>query len=322
VGFIPISFTVPATAQTIRSNLSAVVTGVAGATAEGTGRLAAVTGGAVPQKSPLAGVAANVAALRAQLEALLQAGGRFVCVHPYVHPVGDRRGEYSYLTPSDCVAALAGKVADPEDQPSETGAEDLPSETASEDGAGDADAGNLAAVCVLLHGADHGPFAELLAAFNAVFPVTELQLAERRARQLITLEKDKRIIATAPKEPRWVASAPHRHGALCGMDLALGALVAQSEAFAAENASAEAELAALMQARAAHVAQLDAAWQALCSGLSGDAGLGWYLSGDAAGMARQLAAGGTPVSAYKLCAALCWVGAAERVAVFKEVFGL
>jgi hypothetical protein len=270
----------------------------------------------VPQKSPLAGAAANVAALRAQLEALLQAGGRFVCVHPYVHPVGDRRGEYSYLTPSDCVAALAGKVADPEDQPSET---------ASEDGAGDADDGNLAAVCVLLHAADHGPFAALLAAFNAVFPVTELQLAERRARQLITLEKDKRIIATAPKEPRWVASAPHRHGALCGMDSALGALVAQSEAFAAENASAEAELAALMQARVAHVAQLDAAWQALCSGLSGDAGaagLGWYLSGDAAGMARQLAAGGTPVSAYKLSAALCWVGATERVAVFKEVFGL
>lgn len=307
MGFIPISFTVPATAATIRSGLSAVVTGVAGVTAEGTGRLAAVTGGAVPQKSPLAGAAANVAALRAQLDALLQAGGRFVCVHPYVHPVGDRRGEYSYLTPSDCVAALGDKIADPED------------------GAGDADAGNLAAVCVLLHAADHGPFAALLAAFNAVFPVTELQLAERRARQLITLEKDKRIIATAPKEPRWVASAPHRHGALCGMDTALGALVAQSEAFAAENASAEAELAALMQARAAHVAQLDAAWQALCSGLSGDAGdagLGWYLSGDAAGMARQLAAGGTPVSAYKLCAALCWVGAAERVAVFKEVFGL
>jgi hypothetical protein len=258
----------------------------------------------VPQKSPLAGAAANVTALRTQLEALLQAGGRFVCVHPYVHPVGDRRGEYSYLTPSDCVAALADKIADPED------------------GAGDADAGNLAAVCVLLHAADHGPFAALLAAFNAVFPVTELQLAERRARQLITLEKDKRIIATAPKEPRWVASAPHRHGALCGMDTALGALVAQSEAFAAENASAEAELSAIMQARAAHVAQLDAAWQALCSGLAGDAGLGWYLSGDAAGMARQLAAGGTPVSAYKLCGALCWVGAAERVAVFKEVFGL
>ncbi|MFV0348435.1 MAG: hypothetical protein ACK5JO_07585 [Halodesulfovibrio sp.] len=310
MGFIPISFRVPVTAQTIRSNLSAVVAGVAGATAEGTGRLAVVTGGAVPQKSPLAGAAANVAALRAQLEALLQAGGRFVCVHPYVHPVGDRRGEYSYLTPSDCVAALAGKIADPEDQPSETGGED------------GVDAGNLAAVCVLLHAADHGPFAALLAAFNAVFPVTELQLAERRARQLITLEKDKRIIATAPKEPRWVASAPHRHGALCGMDSALGALVAQSEAFAAENASAEAELAALMQARVVHVAQLDAAWQALCSGLSGDAGLGWYLSGDAAGMARQLAAGGTPVSAYKLSAALCWVGAAERVAVFKEVFGL
>jgi hypothetical protein len=70
------------------------------------------------------------------------------------------------------------------------------------------------------------------------------------------------------------------------------------------------------------VARQDAAWAELCSQLAGGSGLARYLTGDAENMARQLKAGGAPAAAFKLCAAVCWVGDAPRVAVFKEVFGL
>lgn len=297
----PITMHTPPTATTIHDGLAAVTSGIAGEVAGAQARLAAVTGGAVVQSAALSGAAAGASALRDQLAALLQSGGTMLAVHPYIHPVGDRRGDYSYLTPSDCVAALASKLTDTEDLP---------------------DSGNLAAVVVLIHALDHAAFAAALGAFNAVFPVTELQLAERRAAQLATLETDKGIITTAPKEPRWVANAPHRHGTACRLDTSLGALLAQCEGYDSENTSPEAELAALLTERAAHVAALEAAWVAFCNGLQGGNALGSYCTGDAESIARQLVASGAPAAAYKLCAAVCWVGAPERVRLFKEVFGL
>jgi len=301
MGWQSITFAVPPAAVAIHDGFGPVVSGISGEVAGAQARLAAVTGGAVAQASPLAASASGVVALREALEALVASGGRMVAVHPYIHPAGDRRGDYSYLTPVDCVAALAAKLTD---------AEDLP------------EAGSLAAVVVLIHAFDHAPFAAALAAFNAVFPVTELQLAERRARALASLEADKLIIATAPREPRWTTATPHRHATVRSMETQLGPLLAQCEAYDAENTPPEAELAVLLAERAAHVAQLEAAWSAFASACFGDAGLGMYLAGDAENMARQLLAGGAPAAAYKLCAAVCWVGHSDRVAIFREVFGL
>ncbi|MFV0422177.1 hypothetical protein [Oleidesulfovibrio sp.] len=301
------AFTPSSTAATIRTGLDGVLSGIGADVAATQARLAAVTGGALPQASPLASAAGGAVALRSRLDALVASGGRFVCVHPYVHPVGDRRGDYSYLTPAECITALADKLTDVE--------EPLVSSDTPE-------ADSLAAVVLLFHAPDHAAFARLLQAFNAVFPVTSLQLAQRRSAQLDALESDKFITTTAPREPRWIAAPPHRHGTVRRMETTLGPLLAQAESYNAENTTPEAELHALLAARAEHVARQDAAWAKLCSQLAGGSGLARYLTGDAENMARQLKTGGAPAAAFKLCAAVCWVGAAPRVAAFKEVFGL
>lgn len=301
MGWQSLSFTTPPAAAAVYEGIPSVVTGIAGAVAGAQARLAAVAGGAVAQASPLAASASGVAALRGGLNALVAAGGRMVAVHPYIHPVGDRRGDYSYLTPADCVAALAHKCTDAEDWP---------------------DSGPLAAVVVLVHAFDHAACAAALAAFNAVFPITALQLAQRRAQALATLETDKFIITTAPYEPRWTTASPHRHTTVRSMETRLGALLAQCDGYDAENSTPEAELAALLTERAAHAAALMDDWQAFARSLAGDAGQGMYLAGDAENIARQLMATAAPVAAYKLCAAVCWIGPAERVAIFREVFGL
>ncbi|MBI9087561.1 MAG: hypothetical protein JEZ11_28490, partial [Desulfobacterales bacterium] len=62
-------------------------------------RLATVNGSANIAPNPVAATASGIDALRQSMDELLQAGGRFVCTHPYLHPLGDRRGNYSYLTP-------------------------------------------------------------------------------------------------------------------------------------------------------------------------------------------------------------------------------
>lgn len=307
MSFTPINMTAPATAGAIRTGLEGVLGGIGSEVAAARARLAAVAGGAVPQASALAAAGGGVQTLRSQLDALVASGGRFVCVHPYVHPVGGRRGDYSYLTPEQCIAALADKLTDVEDLPA------LPQGP---------EAGSPAAVVLLFHAPDHAAFAQLLQAFNAVFPVTSLQLAQRRSAQLDALESDKFIITTAPHEPRWTAAPPHSHGTVRRMETTLGQLLAQAESYNAENTTPEAELHALLAVRAGHVARQDAAWAELCSQLAGGSGLARYLTGDAENMARQLKAGGAPAAAFKLCAAVCWVGDAPRVAVFKEVFGL
>lgn len=296
-----VSITLPASLQVVRNGLQECITAAPDELDASQARLAGVTGAATVAANPTADTASAVDTLRASMEALLQAGGRFVCVHPFIHPLGDRRGDYAYLTPQQAVEGLAAKLADPKDL--QAGAA-------------------LRGVFLVLRGVNYAGFAETLAAFNAVFPVTELQQAQRRAASLASLEKDKLIQETGPIHPAWRSQEPRRHQGGTTLETGLGGLLGMAEGYDVENTRPEAELDALIEKKRAHLKALDAAWTAITEGLQGNIGAGLVLDGNIGGIYRQLTEALPPVEGYKLAAACCWIGNADDMTFFQELLGL
>lgn len=288
------------TGANIHQSLSPVLSGAAGELAGSKGRLSSITGVVPAARNPLSAGAATVAALRSALIDLTAQSGRCVCVHPYVHTVGHRRGEYSYLTPNDALKALGNKLVDAE--------ETLPS-------------CKLGAVFVLLYGATHSDFVKQLDAFLQVFPVTELQLVMRRANALNTHEEDKFITPAGRIWPEFQQRDLRQHCAVRSVDSRLGRLVAVGEGYN-ESTTPEAQLAALMDKKAAHIQQAEQAWQQLVESMKGGAGKALYREGSLAGLRGELLKSGTPLSVYKLSAAMCWLASPQQLKVLKEVLGL
>ncbi|MBI9080466.1 MAG: hypothetical protein JEY79_12085 [Pseudodesulfovibrio sp.] len=296
-----INLSTPSALQAVHTGLQECHSFAPGELDNSKARLAAINGSANIAPNPVAATASGIDALRQSMKELLQSDGRFVCTHPYLHPLGDRRGNYSYLTPQQAVEGMAAKLADPMDLPPN---------------------GDLQGVFLLLRGVDNQGFADTLGTFNTIFPVTELQLAERRAAWLATLEKDKLIQATGPIHPTWHEQDPRRHEGGKNMDTTLGPLVAMAEGYNQENIRPETELDALIEKKRAHLQTLDDAWTNLTATLQGGTGLGLVLDGNSGSIHRQLLENTPPVEGYKLAAACCWIGESGQMTFFRELLGL
>lgn len=296
-----VSFSVPTTLQAVQEGLQGCYSTAPGELDNSRARLSAVNGSLPITTNHVAATASGIDALRQSMDDLLQAGGRFVCTHPYIHPLGDRRSDCSYLTPQQAVKGMAAKLADPLDLFT---------------------SGNLQGVFLLLRGVDNQGFADALGAFNTIFPVTELQLAARRAKRLATLEKDKLIQATGPIHPAWHEQDPRRHGGGVDLDTTLGPLVAMVEGYNQENFRPEAELDALIEKKRAHLQMLDDAWTDLTATLQGSTGLCLVLNGNSGSIHRQFIENLPSVEGYKLAAVCCWIGESGQMTFFRELLGL
>ena len=135
---------------------------------------------AVPDVSALAGMADE---LRGRLAGLMTGSVSVLCVHPWQQGVGDRKGDYAWLTPENALASLSARC--------------VPACLT-----GDAPQGGTALVLVVT-APDLSAFMYALGAFNGVFPLRELEQAGRRAAALATLELDKFVIPKAPCFPPW-----------------------------------------------------------------------------------------------------------------------
>ncbi|MDK2956538.1 MAG: hypothetical protein PWQ57_2034 [Desulfovibrionales bacterium] len=301
MGWTSASFRTPDAAQELRSQVAGALSAAPAALGDRAGRLAAVAGVLPLEPSPVAAGASGAATLRSQLAGLFAAGGRSLWIHPYAHPVGDRRGAYAYLTPQDAVAALAAKLADPVDAPP---------------------AGEMVAVCLMICGVEHGDFARALQAAADVFPSAALRMALRRARWLAGLETSKFLRPEAPAQPLWETGDPSRLPALARRRAALTASLAQLEAYAAEDVTPEDELAAVIAARRARLTAQDDAWRTLREQLAGGAGHVLTAQGDAAGIRRRLLAVAAPDAGYTLTMLGCWLGAPETMTFLRELLSV
>jgi hypothetical protein len=295
----PITCSVPGTLQSVAASLDGALAGTGAHLDECGSRLDAVARSYAPPTPSTD--AAGADDLRQELAALLAAGGTQLCVHPFLHPLGDRRGDYAYMTPQQAVEAVAGKMADPADA--------LPS------------GGQLAAVLLVLRGVAMDDFAVTLDAFNAVFPVAELRMVARRARALATLEQDKFLRPQGPEHPAWRHQDPRRHDSPEALARTLGRRLAMAEAYARDSLP-EDELGAVVAKKREQLAETAGNWTRLAERLAGGSAVGLHLDGDAGSIRRQLLEQVPAVEGYKLAAAVCWIGPAERITLYRECFGL
>jgi len=232
--------------------------------------------------------------MREQLTTLLQQGGRYICVHPYQYRVGTLHGDHSYLSPAQACSVLADKLADPR-----AGFAEQPYE--------------LAAAMIT---ADNGEeFSDALRVLCKVFPAAELQLAERRAKALSTLEQDKFVTPAAPFAPPVLDADPRRHGLA---DTTYSPLLGQLESYADEHMRPEDELTALIQKRAAAAEEHTAAMQEFQALFASASAYTFSASGSPAALRSALAKSGPPAETNKYTAMFAVIG--QDIAFYKEIF--
>ena len=255
---------------------------------------------AVPDVSALAGMADE---LRGRLAGLMTGSVSVLCVHPWQQGVGDRKGDYAWLTPENALASLSARC--------------VPACLT-----GDAPQGGAALVLVVT-APDLSAFMDALGAFNSVFPLRELEQAGHRAAALATLELDKFVIPKAPCFPPWEWLTPGTPSTGAAFEQVTGTVLARMEA---TKAAATAPLDALKQAGERLQTQLGAAVKkidALKQAMQGTnaSWFGAYLSGDLGELSRDLSLIAPPANAaHKLTAALLFVGSAPQLAYFQETF--
>ncbi|AZZ94674.1 hypothetical protein EUZ85_29775 [Hahella sp. KA22] len=276
-----------------------ILTGADASLADASARVQGVSLAYSP--NPLATQASEAAAAREAYQALMHYEGQILCVHPFQEGVADGSGLYRYLSAPNAAARLAAKLTDAQDAGRPLG--------------------QLDAVALLIVARDLAGFAERLAAFNAVFPAPELQLAQRRAAQLATLEQEKWLLPDAPLTPPWVARDGLQIPRLAQHGRAVGAQLATAQGYAAETPSPIAELQAVIERKRQHLQQLQSHYDQLKSQLTGQAGYALYAEGDASAVAAQLQAG-APGHEYVLTAGALFVADAGRLTFLKETFGL
>ncbi|WP_027721201.1 hypothetical protein [Maridesulfovibrio zosterae] len=296
-----VNFTLPDTAAGIKQDSDSVLTAVSGEMSAAQSRLSGVAGFIPVTPSPISGNAGNAADLTNRLKTLLAVNAQFICVHPYVHPVGDKRGDYTYLSPSGCRDAVLAKLADPYEK--------LP---ASECGA----------LFLKITGYDHADMAAKLAVFNNVFPVTSLQLVQRRAADLSVHENEKYIFGNGFISPKFQSLEERQHQTNKMMDARMARLVAVSHGYDTQNIRPESLLSELINKKRIQTEQADEVWKNLCSSFSGGSGNAAYLSGSVRQIRHDFSRLAIREGAHILSVICCWIGEAEAMTVFREVLGI
>jgi len=300
----PVSFQSPETILAVAEGLVAVLAAAQAAMESGSG---ALDGLGLPDEEPESGGADEA---RAQASGVLSERASYIAVTPYQHGVGTRRGENSYLTPQGAIEAIGARLVAASAEAIASG--EIPS----------LDSG---LVLLVMATAEPGQLASALGEFNDVYPIPELQQAERRAKSLSTFERDKFVVPSAPGYPSWGSASPDRSATGRATSRALGGQIAVAEGMEAAQASPTGRLAAFRQKRTAAAQERQQAMDDLSASMSGqnDAWFGVYLEGLVAEMAPLLARFAPPLDAsFKCCAAVCWYGTKSQVSYYKEAFGL
>lgn len=304
-----VSFTPPASIGAVGDGLSGSLGAVGSTVASGAASLAGL---GLPDASPPSG--GGTADLRNHASGMLASPCPYIAVTPYQQGVGQRRGDRAYLTPRGAIGAVAGRMSEAQDMLAGGTLPGIPMPNM-----------DTAMVLLVMAAPDEGGLAASLGRFNGVFPITELQQAQRCAGGLAGLERDKFTIPPAPGYPAWGASSPQRGGPGLATSRALGGQLAMAEGLSAASTSPVARLGAFGAKRQAAMAARQAELDALRGSMTGsDPGwFGVYLEGLAVELAKLLVKFAPPMdAAFKCCAAVCWYGTKQQVVYYKEAFGL
>ncbi|WP_020411015.1 hypothetical protein [Hahella ganghwensis] len=294
-------FQFPPSGQQVLDQVAPVLSGASVELSAAQNRLESI--GASFVTNPLALIADKAQQAREQLRGLLNVKGQVLCVHPFLEGIGQGQGRYQYLSAPNLVQCLAEKLQDKHDEGRPVGPCD--------------------ALCILVTATEYGRFSEALGSFNQVFPVPELQLAERRAGQLAVLESEKTIQPNAALNPHWKDRDHGQYPLAQEIRRGIGAQVGLMESFDAENQTPIDELQQLIAKKQRWLQQQEDNITALKARCSGPAGFRLFLENQSpSGIAKALQAPGLPGHENVLAAGVLLVTEPGGLTLFKEVLGL
>ena len=292
----PLAPSAPASLQDIDQQQAGVISAIPG---QLTTAAAALTN--AEQQTSLsvnsqAGAAAALAGLRNQINQLVNTAGSCLVVHPWQQDVGTGDGIYRWLSPQTANTRMVEKLRGVLDTRQPVNVSE--------------------ALAVMVFATGLAEFTEQLQQLNAVFPVPELQMIERRCGALINHESDKMLQIDAPLNPHWENQHYNDLQTLNRLDKGIGALLAQVESCGADI-NPITELQALASKKAAAIADYQQAWADLKSSITGGAGVVTFLQGNLYSIADQLEQNSPAGYEYPLAAGVLFVG--EDLTLLKEV---
>lgn len=298
MSFRPVSFSASSSISQVAGGFAGALDAVQSGFVQGAAALGSL---GLPASGP-GDLAGQMAKAREAATEAVAAPVEFMVLTPFQYGVGARKGDRAYLTPETALKVLTRRIAD-------AGA-------TSED---------LALVLLIVAAPTHAAMAQALDAFNAVYPIAQLEQIGRRARALANLETDKFVIPHGPGYPAWGKVSPQKDPKGQAVAKSLGGMLAAGEGSAMGSASPAALLASFAQKQASKVADKAAALQALADSMTGgfDAWAGFHVRGAGPAIFRELSKLDPPFDAsFKCSALLCWFGKPAQVAYYKESFGL
>ncbi len=291
----------PTSGAAIKQGADSVLAAVPDEMEAANNRLNGVAGFIPVTPSVISGEAGNAQIIISQLDELLNTSSQFICAHPYVHPLGDKRGDYTYLSPSTCIEGMLTKLADP--------AEKMPE-------------GNCGSIFLKFTAYDHANLASILATFNSVFPVTPLQMVQRRAEDLNILETEKYVLGNGFVSPKFQNLDVRQHKTNKELDSKLASLVAVSHGYNCQNKRPELLLTELIVKKKTATEKLNTDWDNFCSLFKGGSGKAVYLSGDVLSITRDLSHMEIDDGTHALTVICGWIGDVQATTVFREVLGI
>lgn len=299
--FNALSFVWPASFADINANNTGALSGAPGELQAAGQRLAEVPALSIannPVAAACVGAAANFNALVDDLLAKVHV----LCVHPWQQGVGQGDSHYRYLSPENAVLTAAKKFAD------------LPD--------GKRPSGTLDALALVISADSFSVFADRLNQFNLVFPVADLQLCARRARQLSTLEHDKVQLPDAPVNALWRVRSAGSIARLKPAVSLLGEHCAHAMGYAQGGISPDDELLDLIQKKTSVLSDTATAINALAAQFAGAEGQGTYLQGRTPAQIRAALLNSGLGHNEPLACCLVLTGASGTLNIFAEMLGL
>lgn len=292
----PIDPTAPASLTAIEQQQAPVVNAIAAHISTANAALTNAAAKTALGVNSQAGSAAPLMSLRANISQLINTTGSCLVVHPWQQDVGTGDGIYRWLSPQAANTRMVEKLRGVLD-------ERQPGNTSE-------------AVAVMLFATGLAEFAEQLQHFNAVFPVPELQMIQRRCSASISHESNKLQQIDAPQNPHWNHHASADLATVRALDSTLGALQSQIDSLGADT-NPITELQAVASKKSAAVASYQQAWDAIDASLTGGAGVVAFMQGNLYSIADQLEQNTPAGYEYPLAAGVIWLG--DDLTLLKEV---
>lgn len=251
--------------------------------------------------SEAAAVTDALAGAQQKLGELLGVGGWRSAVHPYSYSVGRGTKYDRHLAAPNAVAALIDKLEDWRDTQKPSG--------------------SLDAFMVLITAPDFNSWLNKLSAFNAVLPIPEFTLAERRALQISAHDKNKWQRPEPLNEPDWVLINNTQELRNQHLHKVVGDPIAMLAAADAENTSPIAELKEFLDIKTQAIDAMQTRYSEFVSIF----GAGGFYAGGVKGsspsdVASKLRSMGGPGLDSVYTAAVLWVAPIDTLGFVQEVF--